>query len=503
MDGLSDAFSYAGDLAGWLYEHINGWALLIAIATPLLVIFVRQEVRIRRIRHIFDFERTFAQIGDSKDDRRVNPSFEFVRSKYLSDIETTGILSDTDHQLPTGAQLNELFVRVREQGRRQDLNMLIPSLALMILIYFGIEALFTAISCGFDGIACTCSRSFFATCAKAVPSKTVIADYGHLIIIGGLAFAGAYVETIRSLLRNLAVFDLSSYTFLRQSGEMIASVVFAVIAYAAIPDPLNPFAADGDREGVSRLWIALAPVLGLMPRSATQFVFTKTKNLIAWFKTEDDRFQNVTRVTTPDVIDGIDFATRFRLEICGIYDIQNLATANPIMLHIESPFGIFQCIDWVAQAQLCHVLGLEKFLLLRELNIRSIFDLERAIESEQGPDEIDIIYAGILFSTTQNLKAISATSGNRPLTVDADKVVPVMVDEYCAWARKMIGTDISHAKKCVEHVMRWIGDDLHVRRLRLVWNDISLSLGPNSVTLIDAKPKGATESTTQGGTTES
>ena len=312
-------------------------------------------------------------------------------------------------------------------------------------------------------------------------SDNASSAYGQLVVIGALAFAGAFVAAIRAFLRSLAVFDLSAYTFLRQTGEIVAAIIFTMIAYAAF-SPANSTM-------VPRTWIALAPILGLMPSSATRFVLTKMKNVIPWFKTDDNRFEKVTRITTIDAIDGIDFATRFRLEECGIYDVQNLACANPIMLHIESPFGIYQCIDWVAQAQLCHILGLEKFLLMRELNIRTIFDLERAIDSHEGPDEIDTIYAGILFASTNNLRASAHIGGSHAMIIEENQVRSVSLDEYCIWARKVIGTDPKSTTKCIEHVMRWIGDDLHVRRLRLIWNDITASLGEDADSLMDSKAR--------------
>ena len=77
------------------------------------------------------------------------------------------------------------------------------------------------------------------------------------------------------------------------------------------------------------------------------------------------------------------------------------------------------------------------------------------------------------------------------MIVDGGAVTAVSVDDYCQWARKVIGTDPAQTTKCIEHVMRWIGDDLHVRRLRLVWNDICGSLGPDSESLIDSKGRSA------------
>lgn len=489
------AHGYVASSLLYIWARINGWALLVALLTPALIIFGRQEIRVRRVRQIVDFERTFDHLGTSGEDR-INPSFEFVRSKYLSDVDADGGWETTRSALPTGVPLNDLLNRIRRQGLLRDLRLLVSSIGLIIVTYLGFDALMAAFRCNLISVACTCGSTVFDVCNAPAPAAAASAEagYGNLIVIGALAFVGAYVGAARSFLRHLAVYDLSSFTFLKQTVEIVAASIFAMIAFAALDDPFWAFTAPAQgsvppRSGeIPRVWIALAPILGLMPRAATQFVYTKTRNLIAWFKSEDDRFDSVTRITPMDVIDGIDFATRFRLEDCGIYDVQNLASTNPIMLHIESPFGIYQCIDWVAQAQLCHILGIEKFLMMRELNIRTIFDLERAIDSAGEPNEADTIYAGILFAATDNLRSVSTIGNSRPFIVEDGKVSAVSVDDYCAWARKVIGTTPEQTSRCIEHVMRWIGDDLHVRRLRLVWNDISRSLGPRAWALQDVRP---------------
>jgi hypothetical protein len=120
------------------------------------------------------------------------------------------------------------------------------------------------------------------------------------------------------------------------------------------------------------------------------------------------------------VLDVVDFFIEFRLEEANIFDVQNLAASNPIMLHVESPYGIYQTIDWVAQAQLCTTVGAERFLLLKRFNIRTIFDLERAVLGLNAPAELKLIIGTILLGSDKSTEAIAAEFGIKPRNVGAD-----------------------------------------------------------------------------------
>lgn len=518
LTGATDLLGLIGDMFHNLLG-LNPIALLFALMTPLLLIYGRHEVRIRRLRSIQDFIRAFDQLAIRGKDNiatpaviqdigatpagqqavvpdpaadtpiRQNPSFEFVKSKYTSDIEPKTLSGETPFsRLGESDQIDRIIESVGTFGSPADKRIFFSTIGFIIACYYGFNALQATILCGFGAGGCACSVG--QACVQAGAGK--LGSYAQLQIIGSLAFIGAYIAAIRIFLRGLAVFDLSSFTFLRQTGEMVASVAFTMLVYRAFPDPFYQIGtalgagftppADGS---IPWIWLALAPLFGLLPQSVTKFLLMKMQSMVSWIKTSDDRFITVTKIVSLDIIDGIDFETRFRLEECGIYDVQNLATYNPIMLHIESPFGIYQVIDWIAQAQLCHIVGPEKFLLFREINIRTIFDLERAISDIASPPEFDEICVSILFTNTDNLKQTVAISKTK-FTVVADGVAKdVDLAEYSRWIREKI--DNTNVSTATEHVMRWIADDLHVRRLRRLWKEISTSLGDGSERLDNGK----------------
>lgn len=519
----------AGGVFGLLItaiENILGLhplALLFALLTPCLLLYGRHEVRLRRLRSIKDFLMSFGtplerskgidpvppgnanQVapanGDTPDPNvrlTSNPSFEFVKSKYISDLQ---VPDPTDGRTFNGMtdidQIDWIIKSIGSFGSRSDWRIFLSSIGFILLCYFGFSTLFTTLSCGLGAAVCSAST------ADAAGTAGGHANWQQLTVIGSLAFAGAFIAAIRNFVRSIAVFDLSPYTFLRHTAEIVASVIFTIILFAVFRDPMSgitglvanvlpgsaepaaaPAVATAAGNHIQPIWFGLAPLLGLLPQSATKFLLIKFQNLINWIKTTDDRFIDVTKIVSLDIIDGIDYETRFRLEECGIYDVQNLATYNPIMLHIESPYGIYQVIDWVGQAQLCHILGPEKFLIFRELNIRTIFDLERAISSKYSVKAFDEICAGVLLASTSSLRETVKISATKPIAMDADKAEAVDADTFCIWARKrMLRDDDSRS---TEHVLRWIADDLHVRRLRRLWLDISQSLGPQAESLPDA-----------------
>ncbi|HTO32489.1 MAG TPA: hypothetical protein VL202_15130 [Pararhizobium sp.] len=530
----------AGGIFGLVVTFIENFlgldaiALLLTIVTPTLLLYARHEVRLRRLRSIKDFLLSFstnAITADAKtDDRETgavnrtvpipnlkqvevartaantrltnNPSFEFVKSKYISDLQVKDPAEGkTFNQMNDIEQIDWIIKSIGRFGSRNDWKISLSAFGFVLLCYFGFSALHQTLICGLGANTSSCLQP--TVDAAGIQTAETYGNWGQLAVIGSLAFAGAFVAAIRNFVRSVAVFDLSPYTFLRHTAEIVASVIFTIVLFAVFRDPMSYItdlvarimpgattansatagAGNATGEHIQPIWFGLAPLLGLIPQSATKFLLIKFQSLINWIKTTDDRFISVTKIVSLDIIDGIDYETRFRLEECGIYDVQNLATYNPIMLHIESPYGIYQVFDWIAQAQLCHILGPEKFLIFRELNIRTIFDLERAINSKYSVTAFDEICSGVLLAPTSSMRETVRISVTKPIAVDDGKAEAMEADAFCLWARRRMVRD--NDSTATQHVLRWIADDLHVRRLRRLWLDISASLGVESIALPD------------------
>ena len=113
-----------------------------------------------------------------------------------------------------------------------------------------------------------------------------------------------------------------------------------------------------------------------MPEVAIRFILRRSQ--IKNYKKEDVKIYQNFLTTSVEVIDGIDVEIRDRLADYHIRSTQNLAAANPLMLFVETPYGVYQIMDWVAQSQLCSSVGPRALVKLWRLGIRTLFDLERA-----------------------------------------------------------------------------------------------------------------------------
>jgi hypothetical protein len=488
------------------------WTVVVAFAISLITVFAlifgRYEIRLRRLRLIRDYVKTFPVIDLGEEG--TSPSFEFVRSKYAADVSSD---DERDVRASSGnlrspediiSEINDTISKTRVFLNRGDLRLLTAAIPYLLVVTTGFILAFSGFGCFETAATCLDGTTFnlLTVGGMKFSDQTAAVDVRQLaenvLTVAAITFIGAYLSSLRYLVQALAVFDLNGYTMIRQAAMIVISVLASAALYRALPDLSALQAAVSiDRTtpigDLPPLWILLGLAFGLLPGSVLQFILVKIGTQINWIKQSDNRFIDMTRVVPLDAIDGIDFFTRFRLEECGISDVQSLATYNPIMLHIETPYGIYQTVDWIAQAQLCCVVGLDRFLLLRQFNVRTIFDLERALKQnrkddseadKQAIDAFDRIYASVLFAPTGPMKLILEKSTAKFLIPGADgQIMEVDAKDFSIWALTTISETKAMSSRAVEHLMDWIGDDLHVRRLRRLWNEISGRLGQLSLEL--------------------
>lgn len=440
-------------------------ALFLAVITPFAIISIRTQVRYTRVRLIDLFAENFGlKPADRKGEALV--SFEFVRGKYFIDLPKATPMSSAA-MIPRFPML-----------LHADWMLLFCAVPYMVFSTFGLFVLLSPLEFhGLNGpIADWFRPSLLAVggvpASVASDSVALVAYQVNVQTVAAMAFAGGYFFTLRLFLRAVVMFDLSTVTFLRAFAHMVLAATLAIALYRLAPtieglrSLLNPVLPDDwliatpydPKDGLSSIWLGLAFLLGFTPDAALDQLRRLTGLIFKRPRLSLQRHANTVPLT---VIDGIDHWIGFRLEEANIHDVQNLATINPIMLHIESPHGIYQTMDWVGQAQLCTVVGPDRFLALRSLHLRTIFDLENAVLKGQS-DALKDAIADILFQDGAHFSELRTdASFARPSSLAALPADPV---------------GLQARREALTEVVRQMIDDLHVFRLRQLWKHIENKL---------------------------
>jgi hypothetical protein len=275
-----------------------------------------------------------------------------------------------------------------------------------------------------------------------------------------VAYIASYLYVVRDLLRAVANFELSPMTLLMSAIHVLFGVVTTLI--------LASVASEVTVLGSTSALLLAAFAVGFVPELGLRTLLRATK--LRLFKSEDDSVYNTFSATPVEVIDGIDTEVRSRLSLHNIVSVQNLATANPIMLFVETPYGVYQIIDWVAQAQLFSALGPKAVIEFWKLGIRTIFDLERALMGASSTRELrhEVGKIIVLGRSPEQQERLGLAAASGPSDT-ADKTVLALASI--------------------------ILDDLHIQRLRQIANRIAERLGLSNLHLTHIaeqwKPMGA------------
>ena len=405
-------------------------ASVLALVIPVILIVIRNNVRQQRGAVVTEFEKVFDM------SKLENASFEFVKNKY---------------QGPDNFSWWKLYL---------------AAVPFMMISFFGISLSFiplqeTALKKSIT-IHELISPNLLSNGGLANESTQHFETYLTICII---AFAASFIFALRYLVRAIANFDLAPLTFFWVTLHMLLAIVTAGALWRTFPNlPATLAGADAANSAapVSLMWIGAAFLIGFFPDLGLNYLIQRIPFPL---KRNRDDLLSQCAVTSIEVIDGIDIWKRFRLEEIDIVDVQNLATVNPILLHVETPYGFYECFDWVAQAQLCTVVGADQYLELRRRHIRTIFDLERAVLGPQATEQARRMIAEVLFS-------IGPDTGKF-----RDK-----------WKRADAGDGATNVlapydDATVRHLVHTMLDDLHVQRLRQTWIHTARKLGSRSMNL--------------------
>ncbi|CAA2103393.1 hypothetical protein MBUL_02172 [Methylobacterium bullatum] len=373
------------------FQFILYFATVFAVLSPLIFVAIREAIKLQRQEIITDL----AMVFDKADQPgpMLIPSFEFVKYKYFVGAKRS---RDPMAGAFEGDRTNAV---AREAHRkREDFSTFSWVIGCAPFSTFAGIGMFYGLSLLLWMFAGQPSDpSGFRWPGVTYPQKDSIGLVWLLAICA--AFAGSYVTALRGFFRAIKNFDMSPGTIVGETIKMLVSIVLGpilVLSLVWVGSELVSISGKIDPTLSSPTTIAIVVVgcfvAGIVPDVVMRGIVQRDQ--LKNFKREEMDVFQAFKVTPVEIIDGIDSNIRVRLDDHHIHSTQNLAAANPLMLFVETPYGVYQIMDWVAQAQLCCSVGRDKIIRLWPLGVRTLFDLERLAASTDETHEALLLEVG-------------------------------------------------------------------------------------------------------------
>jgi hypothetical protein len=325
--------------------------VLLSLLLPLSIFVGRRNVRVRRLRMIDNLAGVLKYVP-ADGGSFILPALELVRARYLG-----------------GGRRAGAWVRVLDWLKEVGIYLL-PTGIFVLLSACGFALV---VGLGGEWLAATQGLLRGLRGDGAVPLDFASAT----ALVLGAGFIGAYIWSIDYLILRIGNFDLSPLSFLRTSAHVLMTVFVAWVLCQVV-------AAPGIKEKLAvTVVLGIAFLSGLYPSLGLNVLIDRLPH---WLRLKRDvpQASDISRSFPLDLIDGIDPSIRFRLNQLEIAEVQNLATANPILLYVEAPYGLLEVIDWMAQAQLLAELGPERFLAARAQGVRDMVAFLELGRNEAG-----------------------------------------------------------------------------------------------------------------------